>query len=325
MIFLIQAREFKTLLKNFLSFCAGFTVIILPFVIYLAAHGALYDALYGTILFNVGYATQGKIEYELAMRLEAGVIHLMPMILLIFFSTLLLVRDWKNKLAWSSIFVGAMMSILLMNLRLYIHYYMVVVPVMPLLFAAFEPLRKICKETFAASHSTFKKLSVALIVLSVASYACVCCMNYSLAPMKYFSAQYINAEKKFYNEEVQGIRQLHSVIPEDERKSFTCWGNHFSTSHWILITDMKPRERFFMNNPVLALVDPAQKDEWLRNVKKSPPLWILYSINETPKNFYLPDEHRPDPDVEKLLAEKYVLRGETLIYDQVMKLYRLKD
>ena len=324
-IFLIQAHDFKGLLKNFLSLSAGFMVIVLPFVIYFAAHGALYDMLYGTILFNVSYATQGKIEYEFAMRLEAGVIHLMPMILLIFFGTLLLVRDRKNKLAWSSIFVGAMMSILLMNLRLYIHYYMVVVPVMPLLFAALEPLRKICKETFAEPHSTFKKLSVAIIVLSVASYACVCCMNYSLAPIKYFSTQYISAEKKFYNEEVQGIRQLQSVIPEDERKSFACWGNHFSTSHWILITDMKPRERFFMNNSSTALIDPAQKDEWLRNVRKSPPLWILYGINETPKKFYLIDEHRPDSDVEKLLAEKYTLRGETLIYDQVMKLYRLKD
>ena len=42
------------------------------------------------------------------------------------------------------------------------------------------------------------------------------------------------------------------------------------------------------------------------------------------KEIYFLDDQRDDPDVERLLAEKYTLRGEILIYDQIMRLYRLK-
>ena len=324
-IFLIHAGEFKNLWKNFLTFCAGFAVIVLPFVIYFAAHGALYDALYGTILFNVSYATQGKVIYPLAERLEASVLHLMPVWLMILFSALLLVRDVRNKLAWSGIFVGVMVSVLLMNLRLYLHYYMLVVPVMPLLFAVLKPSLKICKEILAAPNFSFKRLFVKVLVISAAAYACVSYLLYLPPTMKCFSSEAIRDAKEIYNEEVRDIRQLQSVIPENERKSFACWGNHYSTPHWILVTDMKPTERFFMNNSSTSRLDPRQKEEWLRHVREHSTLWILYGVPKVKKKFYDAGDHLDDPDVEQLLAEKYILRGEILIYDQVMKLYRLKD
>ena len=325
MIFLIHAHDFKTLRQNVLSFCAGFAVIVLPFVIYFAAHGALYDALYGTILFNVNYATRGKIEYGLDARLEYSILNLMPIYLMIVFGTVLLVRDLKNKLAWSSIFVGVMMSLLLMNLRLYFHYCMIVVSTMPLLFVVLKSSLKICRPILSAPHFSFKRLFMKIFVVSAATYALTCCLQYSVFMAKYFSTAYISAEKKLYDEEVRDIRRLQSLIPEDERNSFACWGNFYSTSHWILTADMKPNQRFFMNNSALVLLEPAQKYEWLQNVRDTSTLWILYGTNKTLKDKYDLDEHRADPDVEKFLAERYELRGEILIYDQVMKLYRLSD
>ena len=324
-IFLLQTREFKTLLKNFLSFVAGFAVIVSPFVIYFAAHGALYDALYGTILFNVSYATQGKIEYALVVRLRESAIHLMPVCLMILFGVILLARDVRNKLAWSAIFVGAMMSALLMNLRLYTHYYMMLVPIIPLLFAVAEPLQKICAEILAAPKFSWRRLSCKVLVISCAAYSCVCCLLYLPLMIKYFSPQLINDAAEIYAKEVADIRRLERLIPEDERQSFACWGNFFSTSHWILVADMLPQERFFMNNSALALLDPRQKAEWLRHVRERSTLWILYGTPKTKQKHYLPDDHRADPDVERLLAERYTLRGEILIYDQVMRLYRLKS
>ena len=88
---------------------------------------------------------------------------------------------------------------------------------------------------------------------------------------------------------------------------------------------MRPSVRFFMNNSSIALFDPRQKEDWLRHVRDRSTLWILYGTPEFEQKHYLPDEHRADPDVERLLAERYTLRGEILIYDQVMRLYRLRD
>ena len=324
-IFLLHAREFKNLWKNFLSFCAGFASIVLPFVIYFAAHDALYDMFYGTILFNTSYATQGKVEYELALRLHAIAVKLMPLSLLIFFSVLLLVRDVKNKLAWSGIFVGVMMAILLMNLRIYRHYYMTVVPIIPLLFVILKQSHENFKNVINSPRFSLKRFFSKVIIVSVPAYALVCYCMYSLPLIQYFSPKFISDENTVYAEEMRDIRQLQMLIPEDERKSFACWGNFYSTSHWILVTDMKPQERFFMNNSVLSLLDSRLKTEWFQTVNDTPILWILYGEPKEKKEKYKIDEHREDPDVERLLAEKYTLRGEFSIYDQIMKLYRLND
>ena len=88
---------------------------------------------------------------------------------------------------------------------------------------------------------------------------------------------------------------------------------------------MKPRERFFTNNTDLSLLEPRLKEEWLSSVRQSPPLWILYGTNKDEKTTYRIDEHRGDPDVERLLVEKYKLCDEALMYDQRLKLYRLKE
>ena len=324
-IFLLQAREFKILLKNFLSFAAGFAVIVAPFAIYFAAHGIFDDALYGTILLNVNYATQGKVIYPFAYRLEVSVLHLMPVWLMILFGVSLLARDVRNKLAWSAIFVGVMMSALLMNIRIYMHYYMIIVPTIPLLFAVMEPLRKICSAILAEPHFSFKRLSCKVLMIFFAAYVCLCCLMYIPPLIKYFSPKIISDAEATCAKEVTDIRRLERLIPESERQSFACWGNFFSTSHWILVADMRPSVRFFMNNSSIALFDPRQKEDWLRHVRERSTLWILYGTPEFEQKHYLPDEHRADPDVERLLAERYTLRGEILIYDQVMRLYRLRD
>ena len=323
-IFLLQAREFKNLLQNFLSFCAGFAVIVMPFVIYFAAHGALYDMLYGTILFNLSYTAQWKFGYETTTLIKVFAIHLMPAILLIFFSAISLMRDVQNKLAWSGLFVGAMMSLLLTNLRLYIHYYMIVAPIMPLLFAVFNPLRKVCWEVINSPHPSLKRFLCKVAVISLWAYSVACYADYSSRVATNLNSELLSQEEKIFREEVSDILQLRSLIPESERQSFACWGNFFSTCHWILVSDMKPSERFFVNNSVSALFAPQEKARWLQHVDDSSTMWILYGTSKDKKEIYFLDDQRDDPDVERLLAEKYTLRGEILIYDQIMRLYRLK-
>ncbi len=322
LIFLLQARAFKDLWRNVLSFCAGFAAIVLPFVIYFAAHDALGEALYGTLIFNTQYAIQGKIEYPLAERLEYIVFKFMPLVLIILFGAILAARETKNKLAWSGIFIGVMTAALLLNLRLYIHYYMIVVPIIPVLCAILKRLRETDKQFL---NSVRRTVVYTAMIICAATYAAYCSLIYLSRLPVYFNRLAISAHEEMYREEVIGARRLQSLIPLEERRSFACWGDFCTTSHWILETDMLPRERFFMNNASLSLLDTRLKEEWLADVRRDSTLWILYGTNAYEKETYRPDEHRRDPDVERLLAEHYTLRGETKIYDQILKLYRLKD
>lgn len=133
-IFLLQARDFKNLWKNFLSFVAGFAVIVLPFVIYFAAHGALYDMLYGTILFNMKY-TAWTFHLPRIIQAIYSLVHFMPLIVMIIVAAFALKQDNASRLFWSGIFIGTAMWVMLITLRPYGHYAMIIFPVMSILFA----------------------------------------------------------------------------------------------------------------------------------------------------------------------------------------------
>lgn len=54
-VVLIVNRAWKNLFQNAIYFLAGVALIVLPFSIYFAANGALYDLWYGTLIHNVKY------------------------------------------------------------------------------------------------------------------------------------------------------------------------------------------------------------------------------------------------------------------------------
>ena len=55
-IHLIYRQQWQNLGANIVAFIAVFGVLLLPFVIYFASHGALYEMWYGTLLYNLEYA-----------------------------------------------------------------------------------------------------------------------------------------------------------------------------------------------------------------------------------------------------------------------------
>ena len=54
-IFLLVNRSYLNLLKNALAFISGTALVLIPFIIYFAAHGALYDLIYATFIHNIKY------------------------------------------------------------------------------------------------------------------------------------------------------------------------------------------------------------------------------------------------------------------------------
>ncbi len=52
-LILLYRRQFANLFKNIVYFILGFIAIVLPFVVYFAAHHALDEMLFGTLLYNI--------------------------------------------------------------------------------------------------------------------------------------------------------------------------------------------------------------------------------------------------------------------------------
>lgn len=337
-VFLLKSGELKNLWQNFLSFCAGFLVIVLPFVIYFAAHGALYDALYGTILFNMKYIGISPPQDTFRYKFLFVSVHSMPMILMAVASLGEILQGRTNKLIVSGLFIGMMIIFLQTNMRLYIHYYMIIVPLIPLFVAVcleflknsqplFHNIKLRANKLWQIKGFSFERIVYKFFFVSISLYFAICAVFYFNHPdfRWAFSPSAVRNEDKIAERELKDVTELKKIIPENERDSFVCWGDHNTTTHWIIYADMKPRERLFMNNGFLINVDRALWTEWFGNVTSNPPLWILYGTRPERKPGEPPRLPHELPEIEQFLSAKYNLKGQVQLSRQVMKLYRLKE
>ena len=325
--FLIRSGAFKNICQNFLSFWAGFAIICLPFVLYFAAHDALYDMLYGTILLNVkhatGYDTHSAGYYE---YMEPYVMqYFQPLLWLIGASIFLHILDRKNKLAWSGFVVGAAMFFMLIKSRPFIGYYELIASLLPIFFAVvFELKTKLA----TVEKNVFKITYKLLFVVFLTGVGIQVAVLYS-----YFT--FLNSDKT-----IAEIKLIQTVlydfqlnIPADEKNSVVCWGEANAMSNFILETNIKPRCRFFGNiNSAFGKLDPAVIDEWIETVRRNSPKWIVYnalqeefSDDDDMDYFDFEFRRQRNSDVEKVLREKYVLKATMFFDSRETRLYRLRE
>lgn len=126
---LIQKRYRQTLVAT-LWFLAGTATLILPFVVYFAAHNALADFWYGQFTFNYLYSKQNPHTFVNYGNLLVGVVLLG--------SCMWAAGKRKEKRYLYFIFVPvAVLSFLLLGKRLYAHYFLVFLPFLTLLVNLF--------------------------------------------------------------------------------------------------------------------------------------------------------------------------------------------
>ena len=326
-LFLIQARDFKALWQNVLTFCLGALIIVLPFVIYFAAHGALYNMLYGTILLNLNYSAQR--ENFLVTHLDEYsvyiVIHFMSLFIMIAIGLSEFIKN-KSRTAFSGIFIGVIMLILLFKLSPYQGYCALITPLLPILFIILADFPKKIRELWAVKVFSPKKTIRKLILVLLMIYPLILFGN-MVYVVHYENSGYV---RKYRLEKNAELLRFGELIPPDERGSVMIWGAGTHVSHWILITGIYPRCRFFGNVKAFANVDPNVKREWLEVARTNPPQWIIYSAPVSEFTGDYPDDwtkhfrQNRDADVERLLQERYNLVDETETYQNFFGIYRLK-
>lgn len=66
-VWLLWQRNFSMLIRYCLLFVAGAVLVHVPFLIYFLKHGALSEAIYGSVLFNMAYSQESAVAFgELA-------------------------------------------------------------------------------------------------------------------------------------------------------------------------------------------------------------------------------------------------------------------
>lgn len=316
-------------------------IICLPFVIYFAAHGALYDMLYGTILLNINHVTTYYSTHAEGYRtfMTAWTItKFTPLYWLVLAALLNIFSEPKSKLAWSGLFTGAAMLFMFIKSRPFEGYLELIVSVLPVLFAVLSSLKttfppKLKKIWSVRGISLKRTFCKALILILIPLFAFNLYWTLHNSFLAVFFGVY-NSEKytEYLRRKQNEFYELQSLIPTDERNSVVTWGDSNTIGHFLLESGIKPRCRFFGNvNVFFGKSDPAVIDEWIQNVDRDYPKWIVYGA--LPEEFsgedtdYFKSEFRRqrNPRVEKILDEKYILVKEMNFYPDVIRLYRLRE
>ena len=327
-IFLLRDGEIKIFLRNAVNFFAGAIIIVLPFVIYFAAQNSLYEMLYGTISLNIAYSAQrgNFLLIHLDEYASYVAIHFMSLYLMIAICAIEFAKS-KSRLAMSGMFCGATMLFMLFKSSPYMGYCALILPLLPLNFAVLADLVKNFRGLWSEENLSLKKILCECLIVLVMFYPLIIFYESGKNLFDENSA----AVRQYHSEQNAEILRLAKIIPRDERNSVMIWSEGTQASHWILITGIFPRCRFFGNIKAFANVDANVKREWLENVRADFPKWIIYCAHESEFSGDYPDDwtkhfrQNRDADVERLLQERYNLSGEAEIYMDSMKLYRLKE
>lgn len=267
-VFLVLCRQWQTLFANALGFLGGFGVCFLPFAAYFAANGALGDMLYGTIGYNIFYATEFSItDYYAHNQWAASTIRRVlfdfgaPLFLLLAVSVLALVANRKNLLAWAGLVASPVSMYVLFTNRPYVHYFMIVTPLLPLIALLTAELWQQRRTLAVCGFAAPALCAVWFVSL---------CFRLPIWPADNFVAHY-PAEIADYNTAAQACA---SQIPQDERSSVLAYNVE---AQWYLINDIQPCQRYFIHQDWQAAADEAMQAEIARDLTENPPAWLVVS------------------------------------------------
>lgn len=283
-IFLIIHRQWKNLLLNAAGFVGGFAVFFLPFAVYFAAHGALGNMLYGTILYNIFYSSEfSSIDYysnnpEAVKTLVRFLSDFgAPLFLLLAVSILALVVNRKNLLAWAGMIASIFGTyVLLFSCRPFVHYFMIA--------TAFLPMAALLAAQLWQQRRAFAVCGFAAPALCVVWFISLC-FRLSAGQTDSYAAHYPEWMADFN----RTAQISASYIPPEDRDSVLAYNVN---AQWYLINDIQPCQTHFILQDWQSSMDTNMQEQIAQDMTQNPPKWL---VANQPSN----------PTVQQLLEQKY--------------------
>ena len=260
--YMAAKRRFAHIGHCALGFALGMAVCALPVVLWLIWHGALQDAVYGSILHNMMYAeTGGASRMAALLTTDYGhtAILMAAIACLGALAAYIRTRDAALPLAmvFSAAFAG--MSCFISH-KFYVHYLMVMAPIAALGAAQLLAcMQRIC----CGRRARLRAALMLLTGLLVSGYG---------AQANHNRLSELAAQGSFE----QDAKALYALVPEDERDSFMAYRVE---PKWYVYTGALPSMRFYFLQEILADADPAVMDEIVATFEEEPPKWLVLYYN----------------------------------------------
>ncbi len=259
-IYLFGKKKFKNLLQNMVLFILGTLIVLLPFWTYFALHGALYDMLYGTFIFNVSYA-EAASGIQTAEEWRTMALYLAPTIACVFLAL------EKKGLMRAGVLMAALATIAVMHTcRLYPHYYIVHLTMVPICVSWF-----LCEPSGRGVDRSCRRYKYAYSLLAVVVLLYVAFeVNQSAEGRKYWiETLHMSTEKSEYT---RVSEEMVAQIPESERNMTIAYN---APPDWYLVTDVTPCFRYCNGQDWRGAVTPEAGEEILEYFSSLQPKWIV--------------------------------------------------
>lgn len=226
---LLSKKQYQNLLQNIGAGLAGFLLFVLPFLAYFWSKGALYECIYGTLLYNFEYAEARK-SWLLAASTTDKLRYLLDyfIALSIFISAFISVLKREYRLAVLWLLTGILEQCMFMSGDAYPQYPLVCIIQIPVL------LNELCGwRGKVISLQSFVKVLCGLVLLAVLS------INVSLAMR-------VGPMWRAYSVRRTRIWELLvDEIPEDDLDRFVVYGNN-EFKEVYLLKDLMPCYKYFV-------------------------------------------------------------------------------
>ena len=257
---LALGRDWPSLGRCALGFALGLAGAALPIVLWLAAQGALGEAIYGSIVHNMLYAETGEIgRVHMLLHSSYGRTAIALAVLTCAGALTLLRRCPALSLALIAGAAAAGLAAFISH-KYYNHYLMLGAPLSAVGVAL---LLASCRRCDARACRALPPLCSA-----------VCC-----AALVILGAQ-TNSSRIAWHEDylayAADAQALYAEVPEQDRDSFMAYRVE---PRWYVASEALPCMRFYFLQEILAQADPAVMDEIVETFETNPPRWLVLYYN----------------------------------------------
>lgn len=257
-VYLAATGRWAGLGRCALGFTAGCALVAAPIAVWLAAQGALSDAVYGSLLHNMMYAeTQGRSRVRMLLLDGYGHYALFLAALSCLGAACAAVRTRRTPLSWAMVAGAACGGLAaFISHKFYNHYLMLGAPMAALGAAQVLAFLRERKRGSLRAVSRAAAAASALVLL--------------------VSGAQINAQRaadaRGLESFAQDAQALYAQVPEDERDQFMAYRVE---PKWYVVTKALPCMRFYFLQEILADADPAVMEEIVDGFESDPPKWLV--------------------------------------------------
>lgn len=295
---LLRKKMFSYMIKTILSFLLGVLCVVLPFVIYFSFHNALYDLLYGTILFSLEYTKTAINSVRTIEEWRRIAIYFLPA-----FACLVLSLEQEKHMRICVSLSAVVASVMLSKLFPFPHYYIILLP-----FATIATSWLFQNHyTFAMGIDRYKASYICVVTL----LSCILIPKISETAQGYYNwvnALHFTKEESAY---VTAIKKQCAII-NAEGAGPTIGYN--VRPDWYLIADTSPCFKYFTAQDWLNEMSSRYLIENVNFYKSLYAKWIVVQDDVL------------QADIASVLENNYILFDSEYIEDRnvYLNLYGLK-